>query len=95
MGHFRGTIHGNRGPASRLGSKSSGLSAHIASWSGAVDTDLWYDAANDMDMAEVSLTTHHGHGTRKLLYRGPVSGKDEDRLMIEAAELIRGARSLP
>jgi hypothetical protein len=32
MGEFRGVLSGNRGDVSRLGSKKSGISAHIRSW---------------------------------------------------------------
>ena len=77
MAQYRGTLTGQRGQASRLGTKSSGLSAHIASWSGAVDVDLWYDASTDTDMARVTLAQHHGSGQypARVLYVGPVSGK--------------------
>ena len=54
MGHFRGTLSGNRGEASRLGTKKTGLSAHIASWAGAVDVNLFYDEKTDTDMVEVT-----------------------------------------
>jgi len=32
MAHFIADIQGNRGPASRLGSKDSGISAHARGW---------------------------------------------------------------
>jgi len=32
MAEFRGVLSGNRGDVSRLGSKKSGISAHIRSW---------------------------------------------------------------
>lgn len=32
MAHFRATIHGQRGPASRLGSPKSGIHARINGW---------------------------------------------------------------
>jgi hypothetical protein len=32
MARFKADIHGNRGPASRLGTKSSGIRAHIRGW---------------------------------------------------------------
>ena len=78
MAQYRGTLTGQRGQASRLGTKSSGLSAHIASWSGAVDVDLWYDASTDTDMARITLTQHHGAGQypARVLYDGPVAGCD-------------------
>lgn len=74
MAHFYGTVEGNRGLASRLGAKNSGLSTVAASWSGAVDVNLWHDYENDVDMARVSLTRWRGKGTERILYSGPVSG---------------------
>lgn len=72
MAQFRGTIQGQRGEASRLGSKTSGLVVTAASWSGAVQVTLYH--AKGVDMARVSLTKHHGQGTSALLYDGPVAG---------------------
>ena len=74
MAHFRGTICGHRGVASRLGTKGSGLETKAASWQGAVGVQLY--AQNGVDMARVSLTTHHGAGTNRLLYDGPVDSPD-------------------
>ena len=81
MAHFRGTIQGNRGEGARISTKSVGLTAHIASWEGAVDVRLWYDDQTNRDMAEVFLGPHHGAGLKesKLLYLGPVSGKGRFR----------------
>ncbi len=76
MAHFYGTVQGSRGEASRLGSKANGLNAHIASWQGAVDVRLWHDSKTGRDMANVYLTRHHGSGTEKSLYYGPVSGME-------------------
>lgn len=72
MAHFRGIIQGNRGPASRLGSKSSGLRVEAASWDGKVVVEL--REVNGVDYAWVSLRPHHGSGTTLVLYDGPVSG---------------------
>ena len=75
MAHFYATLDGNRGQATRMGSKASGIRTSTASWSGQVRTYLWNDAKTGVDMAEVRLETWHGQGTERLLYRGPVSGK--------------------
>ncbi len=74
MAHFRGTVQGMRGKASRLGGSKSGLETSAASWEGAVRVYLWYDAKAKMDMALVELQPHGGQGTSRTLYRGPVSG---------------------
>ena len=74
MAQFYGTIKGAHGEASRLGHKKSGLDTYAASWQGAVSVRLWRDAKTGQDMARVELTTHHGEGVHRSLYRGPVSG---------------------
>lgn len=74
MAHFYGTIQGARGEASRLGHKSSGLSAYAASWQGAVAIQMYEE--NGIDKVSVRLTTHHGAGSDRVLYEGPVSGKE-------------------
>lgn len=74
MAHFYGTLQGNRGEASRLGSKSAGLRTYAASWQGAVSVCLYYDEETGVDMARVSLTKHRGAGEEVDLYHGPVSG---------------------
>lgn len=73
MAHFRGTFQGGRGTeASRLGTRKSGLSAHIASWQGAASVQL--SEKDGVDWAIVTLAQHHGQGTFRILYDGPVSG---------------------
>lgn len=72
MAHFYGTIQGARGEASRLGSAGSGLRAYAASWQGAVSVTL--TVQDGVDWALVELTKHHGSGSRRIIYDGPVSG---------------------
>ena len=72
MAHFRGTIAGGRGEASRLGHRNTGLTTRAASWSGAVEVRLYH--SNGVDMAQVMLTQHNGAGSFRTLYDGPVSG---------------------
>ena len=79
MSHFYGIVQGNRGEATRGGSKNSGYSAVAASWEGAVKVNLWFNAEQGdggEDWAEVYLTPWRGAGKNILLYRGPVSGRD-------------------
>lgn len=77
MAQYRGTIQGARGEASRLGGKESGLHVTAASWQGAVRVDLF--EANGVDIACVRLQPHHGQGTSRILYEGPVSGKPQSK----------------
>ncbi len=74
MAHFRGIVAGARGTASRLGHASSGMQVEAQSWEGKVVTYLQHDAATGQDMATVTLEPHHGAGTSRVLYHGPVSG---------------------
>lgn len=73
MAHFYGTIKGGRGEASRLGHKSTGLHTVAASWSGAVEVDLYVNEEG-VDCARVYLTPWKGKGIHKEIYEGPISG---------------------
>ena len=76
MAHFYADIKGCRGEASRLGSKASGIIAHVASWAGSVRVSISHDEKTGEDWACVSLEPwHNGAGVSRLLYSGPVSGK--------------------
>jgi hypothetical protein len=72
MAHFYGKIQGQRGRASRLGSKASGLDVTAASWQGAVSITL--RERDGIDYATVELVTWNGAGTNRVLYDGPVDG---------------------
>lgn len=71
MAHYRGTIQGSRGEASRLGHKSTGLVVEAQSWSGKIVTRLF--ERDGQDMAVVSMEPHKGTGVSRILYEGPVS----------------------
>lgn len=72
MAHFRGEVAGQRGTASRLGSRVSGLRTTAASWEGAVEVTLTRDESASHDVAEVWLIPWFGKGIKRLLYSGPV-----------------------
>lgn len=68
MGHFYGTVRGNRGEASRMGSKLSGMYAHIRGWTIGVAVELHHDAAKDIDVVQVFKTSgSHNMQGRKLI----------------------------
>ena len=73
MAHFYGTVQGARGEASRLGHKRDGLRTVAASWSGAIEVAA-YQREDGVDCARISFRQHHGHGTSRLIYDGPISG---------------------
>ena len=73
MAHFRGVVQGNRGDASRLGSKDSGISVEAQGWEGKVIVGLYHDERAGHDMARICLAPHvNGAGTDKPIYDGPV-----------------------
>lgn len=71
MSAFYGTIQGNRGEATRCGSKNSGMETYCASWSGAVRS-FAYVGEDGTDMVRVELTPWRGSGVRHTLYEGPI-----------------------
>ena len=76
MAHFRGTIQGGRGEASRLGHKSSGLSVTAASWQGKVT--IWLYEKDGVDYARIALAPHsNGAGICRELYDGPIGGEKD------------------
>jgi len=77
MAHFYGIIEGSaRTQATRSGTAKSGLEVTAASWQGAVQVELRHDPMTGLDMAYISLRPWSGSGTTKLLYSGPVGGKE-------------------
>jgi hypothetical protein len=82
MSHFYGTLQGTRKTiVTRCGSIRSGIETYAASWQGAVRVFLREE--DGIDMAEVYLVPWHGRGTSKLLYSGPVSGKEKQVAEVE------------
>ena len=53
MAHFYGEIQGNRGGATRMGSKDSGFRAHIRGWHVGVRVQCWYDEETGKDEIHV------------------------------------------
>lgn len=60
MSAFYGTIEGQRGPATRCGSKSSGIKAAAQSWDGSVITTLRYGTRDDEEVLMVEVNTSEG-----------------------------------
>lgn len=76
MAHFRGTVQGARGEASRLGTVKSDMVVQAQSWEGKAVAHL-YQHSDGRDWVRITLETHHGHGTYRELYDGPVGGMPE------------------
>lgn len=56
MSHFYGSMQGNRGPATRGGSKASGLDAHIRGWHIGVQIMLRHNKDTNKDEIAVYKT---------------------------------------
>jgi len=68
MAQFMATIQGNRGEASRLGSKDSGISAKINGWDAGISVEAWYDQATEEDYFRVYQTGgSNGHTPKVFL----------------------------
>jgi hypothetical protein len=86
VAHFTGSTRGSsKSAASRSGTKASGLRSVAASWQGAVEVVLRYDAEKGVDMACVRLIPWNGEGSTVTLYDGPVSGLPLPQAVLNAA----------
>ena len=72
MAHFYRTVEGNRGHTSRLGTKSSGIESCVASWDGAIVTEMYWDDAEKINKFTVRNIPWHGVGNSDLLLQGIV-----------------------
>jgi hypothetical protein len=69
MSHFYGTLQGNRGQATRCGTKSSGVTAVAASWRGCIK--VWiYRGDDDRDHFQVTQNCWQGSGVYEVLAEG-------------------------
>lgn len=79
MAHFFGSLKGNRGEATRLGTANSGLHTVSASWQGAVEVYISHDSVTGKDIASVFLIPWYGNGIKQTLYVGPVGGGENKK----------------
>lgn len=59
MSHFYGSMQGNRGAATRQGSKNSGIEAHVRGWNVGVSVDCQHDT---IDRCRVYATGMYATG---------------------------------
>lgn len=88
MARFYGTLRGSRGEATRCGTRTSGMTATAASWSGAVVAETYAPCIvpenrgsmqpGPDDFARVGLTAWHGNGRWIAMYDGPVNPTSEE-----------------
>ena len=62
MSHFYGVLQGNRGEATRCGTKSSGVNVTAAGWGGAIEVTIWHNPETGKDMYHVWLRPWQGSG---------------------------------
>lgn len=55
MSHFYSGIHGSRGPATRAGTKESGISAYAQGWGSRLSVGFHYNATEDQDDAAIQI----------------------------------------
>ena len=67
MAHFRGTVQGGRGEASRLGHANSGLQVTCNGWRLGIEIRAEYDAEINGDRFYIYQTGGSNGGSRKLI----------------------------
>jgi len=72
MSHFYGSVKGNRGEATRGGSKNSGYKSYAAGWGGGIEVRLWHDPDGGKDHYTVCQVSHCGKGIEREIARGIV-----------------------
>ena len=78
MSHFYSKIQGNRGAATRCGTKDSGVTGCVASWDGAIRSELWYDPDEDVNKYSVIMIPWRGAGITRILKTGVVGKVETD-----------------
>lgn len=82
MAHFYANIQGNRGEATRMGTKASGIVGHIRGWDVGARISIDYDKDNDRDICNVYLTTgSNGYGSG--LYLGRFSNVNDEIIKLK------------
>jgi len=67
MAQFYAEIEGNRGPASRMGSKGSGIWSHTRGWHVGCKVRCHYDEETDSDVVQVYRTSGSSGGASDVL----------------------------
>ena len=75
MAYFYGTTRGNRGEATRCGSRKSGIVTHCASHKGAIRCYAYVDV-NGVDCVLVEKVRWQGAGGNWILHDGPIGKCD-------------------
>lgn len=70
MAHFYGDLQGNRGRATRMGTKDSGIGGHMRGWDIGACVSVTYNKEKDQDEVTVRIT-----GGSNAPWRGKCLGK--------------------
>lgn len=89
MSHFYGVLNGNRGRATRQGTKQSGLKTIAASWKGCITMELYIDEQG-RDCFVVRQDTWHSVGIMQEIAKGiiGVSSEEYDSIKKAAQKII-------
>lgn len=79
MAQFRGTIQGQKGEASRLGSKQSGFCATVDGWDAGIYVEARWDQTLGMDVFSVYATggSNSRGGSRLIFELRDIPGNSE------------------
>ena len=84
MSHYYATVEGTRGPATRQGTKNSGIRAAAQTFDGSIIVRIDYDARNDEDVVTIGTGPGSTTAMDRELWSGPL------RHLMDAERLERG-----
>jgi hypothetical protein len=88
MTQFRAVIQGQRGAASKLGSKSSGIEAHVNGWGSGITVIGYYNKEKDRDEFTVILNEGNGYNSQRTRTIGTFTSENlEGALFIQGHEV--------
>ncbi|MCP4900166.1 MAG: hypothetical protein GY906_24610 [bacterium] len=100
MSHFYSSIQGNRGEATRCGTKGSGIRATAQSWEGSISVIMDHDHNSSKNTYEIRATSGSGIGgtiikegyVEDLLKPGPIDGFEDhfNHLVGQQADAEKG-----
>lgn len=76
MARYQAIIRGNRGEASRLGTRKSGIRAMARGWEGGAKVIMW-EGEDGRDHLSVTIGPHHNVGQKTILH-GPIADLIEE-----------------
>ena len=72
MAHFYAEIQGNRGSATRIGTKHSGMWVHIRGWNRGIYVKAWVNEQGE-DCFSIYTTEGSNNSTNRLLTTYPIN----------------------